>query len=57
MLFAGAMLGVFSLGIFSRMPLMQAMVYFAPPVALNELVLAIWLVVKGFNPPALVAGT
>jgi len=31
------------------MPLMKGMVYFAPPVALNELVLSIWLIVKGFN--------
>jgi len=55
LLFTGAMLGIFSLGMFSRMPLMKAMVYFAPPIALNELILSIWLIVKGFNPSAIVS--
>ena len=53
LLFVGAMLGLFSLGIFSSMPLMKAMVWFAPPIALNELIVAIWLITKGFNPSKL----
>ena len=48
-LLSGAMLGLFSLGIFNHMPLMEGMVYFAPPIALNELTLSIWLIVKGFD--------
>jgi hypothetical protein len=52
LILVGAMLGMFSLGIFSSMPLMEAMKYFAPPVALNELVLSIWLIAKGFNSSA-----
>ncbi len=49
-------LGFFSLGVFNSMPLMQAMVYFAPPIALNELTLSIWLIAKGFNSSALIQG-
>lgn len=52
LLFAGAILAIFSLAIFNHMPLMEGMVYFAPPIALNELVLGIWLIAKGFNPHA-----
>lgn len=29
----------------------------ALPMILNEIFLGIWLIVKGFNPPALAAGT
>jgi len=47
------MMGMFSMGIFNNMPLMQAMVYFAPPIALNELTLSIWLIAKGFNASAI----
>jgi hypothetical protein len=53
LLFIGALLGLFSIGIFNRVPLMEGIVYFAPPIALNEFVLAIWLIVKGFNPSAI----
>lgn len=49
LLLAGEVLGIFGLGIFSTMPLMKGMIYFAPPVALNEFVLSIWLIAKGFN--------
>jgi MFS family permease len=53
LLFVGAILGLFSLGIFNRLPLMKAMVYFAPPIAINEFVLALWLIIKGYNSPAI----
>jgi hypothetical protein len=53
LLFVGAILGLFSLGIFNRLPLMKAMVYFAPPIAINEFVLALWLIIKGYNSPAM----
>lgn len=53
LLFVGAILGLFSLGIFNRLPLMKAMVYFAPPIAINEFVLALWLIIKGYNLPAI----
>lgn len=49
LLFVGTLLGMFGLGIFSYMPLMKGMAYFAPPIALNELILGIWLIAKGFN--------
>lgn len=49
LLFVRDILAIFSLGIFDHMPLMKGMVYFAPPIALNELVLGIWLIAKGFN--------
>lgn len=48
-LLAGALIGIYNLGVFSRMPFMQAMIYFAPPIALNELFLGFWLIFKGFN--------
>lgn len=47
----GAMLHMFD--IFGTMPLMKAMAYFAPPIGLQELVMSIWLIVKGFNPTAI----
>ena len=45
----GTIMDMFELGIFKTMPLMQGMTYFAPPIALNEFVLSLWLIVKGFN--------
>lgn len=53
LLFVGVVLGMFSLGIFSRLPLMKAMAYFAPPIAINEFILALWLIIKGYNSPAM----
>lgn len=47
------LMGMFGVGIFGTMSLMKAMAYFAPPIALNELVLSGWLVFKGFRPEAL----
>ena len=50
-LLTGAVLHMF--GIFGTMPLMKVMPYFAPPIGLQEIVMAIWLIVKGFNPSAI----
>jgi hypothetical protein len=49
----GALFSMF--GMFSAMPLMKAMAFFAPPIGLNEIVLSIWLIVKGFDSSALVS--
>jgi hypothetical protein len=46
-----------SLGIFGLIPLSKAMLYFGPPIALNEIVLAGWLIVKGFNSSAIISGS
>jgi hypothetical protein len=43
----GALLHMF--GMFGALPLMRVMPYFAPPIGLQELVMSIWLIVKGFN--------
>ena len=43
-LFTGALIGMFDL-----FPLAKVMTIFSPPFILNELTLAIWLIVKGFN--------
>lgn len=57
LMFVGVTLALFSLGLFVNMPLMKGMVYFAPPIALNELVLSIWLIAKGFNLSAIASGS
>ncbi len=46
-LFSGPFLFLF--GAFGDMALMEAMPFFAPLIALNELVLSIWLMVRGFE--------
>jgi Domain of unknown function (DUF4386) len=51
LLSTGALLRMF--GILGTMPLMKAMAFFAPPIGLQELVMSIWLIVKGFNPSAI----
>jgi hypothetical protein len=48
LLLAGALFGMFGL-----IPLSNAMLYFGPLIALNEIVLTVWLIVKGFNPSAI----
>ena len=55
LLLTGALLHMF--GIFGAMPLMKVMPFFAPPIGLQELVMSIWLIVKGFNPSAIVPGS
>ncbi len=44
MLLTGALLGMFGL-----IPLLNVMIFFGPLIGLNELILSIWLIVKGFN--------
>jgi len=51
----GALLHTF--GMFGTMPLMKATVYFGPPIALNEIVLSIWLIAKGFNQSVIALGS
>lgn len=48
-LLVGAALGLLQVGLFATTPLMTGMTYFAPVIALNELVLAIWLLSRGFG--------
>lgn len=57
LMFIGVMLALFGLGIFANIPLMKGMLYFAPPIALNELVLSVWFIVKGFNSSAVASGS
>ncbi len=54
-LLTGALLHMF--GIFGTMPLMKVMPFFAPPIGLQEMVMAVWLIVKGFNPSVIVPGS
>jgi hypothetical protein len=54
LLLTGALLYLF--GTFGTMPLMKVMPYFAPPIGLQEIVMSVWLIVKGFNPSAVVPG-
>jgi uncharacterized protein DUF4386 len=54
LLLTGALLYMF--GIFGTMPLMKAMAFFAPPIGLQEIVMSIWLIVRGFNPSEIASG-
>ena len=49
LMLTGVLMAIFGWGIFNSAPLMKGMVWFAPPIALNELVLSIWLIIRGFN--------
>lgn len=48
LLLTGALLHMF--GMFGTLPLMKVMPFFAPPIGLQEIVMSIWLIVKGFSP-------
>ena len=45
----GPIMYLFELGVFRNSSLLNGMAYFAPPVALNEFVLSIWLIVRGLK--------
>ena len=47
-LLTGALLGMLNL-----IPLPKAMIFFGSPIALNEIILAVWLITKGFNSSAI----
>ena len=48
LLLTGALVGMLGL-----IPLLKVMIFFGPPIALNEITLAVWLIVKGFNSSAI----
>lgn len=52
LMFAAGVLGIFGLSPFSMLGSLLVL-----PLALNEMVLAVWLIVKGFNPEAIDAST
>lgn len=49
---ASGLLGMFGLGRFSTIS-----IFLNLPIASNEMFLAVWLIVKGFNPPAIASGS
>ncbi len=51
LLMAGTVMAMAGTGMFKSHSLMQGMVWFAPPIALNELVLSVWFMAKGFGKP------
>ena len=51
-LLTGALLGMLGL-----IPLPKAMIFFGSPIALNEIILAVWLITKGFNSSAITSGS
>ena len=42
--------------VFTGIPELGLELIFVIPIAVNEMVLAIWLIVKGFNPSAIASG-
>jgi hypothetical protein len=55
LLLTGSLL--FNIDVFSELPEMVLELIFVMPIAVTEIVLAIWLVVKGFNVRAIAAGS
>lgn len=52
LLLAAGLLGMFGLSPFSTI-----LIFLNLPIAVNEMVLAVWLIVKGFNPSAIASGS
>ena len=52
LLLTGALLGMLGL-----IPLSKVMIFFGPPIALNEIVLSLWLITKGFNSSVIASGS
>jgi hypothetical protein len=57
--FIGAVLLLASgfLGMFGLSPKSPISMFFELPIAVQEMVFALWLIVKGFNPSAIVSGS
>jgi hypothetical protein len=49
LLAAGPVLFLTEAGIFKNTTLLKGMIYFAPPIILNEFLLSVWLIVRGFK--------
>lgn len=49
LLATGPVLFLTEVGLFKNTSLLEGMIYFAPPIILNEFLLSVWLIVKGFK--------
>jgi len=36
---------------------LKVMIFFGPPIALNEIILSVWLIAKGFNLSVITSGS